>query len=264
MKQFWVRLSTRIDALSLRERIMLFAAVLAAVVFLSYWMILSPLFARQEILAENVARQQKTLADIETQIGAVATRSSFDPDAVNRARLATLQGEVRQSSSDLRSMQESLVEPERIARLLETILASNGKLKLVSLRTLPVTGLSEALPTGDPAAAQAESVAPPQAVLSPEKMAEAWVAKAAAAPARPDGQVTPGPELKLPELVYRHGVELTLEGRYVDMVNYMSQLESMPVRLIWGRARLDASGHPRTRLTLTLFTLSLEKDWMKL
>lgn len=264
MKQYWIRISTRIDAMSLRERVILFAAVLAAVVFLSYWMVLSPMFERQETLSENITRQQKTIAQIESQIGDVASKSSLDPDAVNRARLAVLQGEVRQLSSDLRTMQESLVEPERIASLLETILRSNGRLKLVSLRTLPVTGLSEALPTGDPSTPQAGTVSVPAAPVPPEMMAAAWIARSQAGSARPaDGEPAP-PELKLPELVYRHGVELTLEGGYVDMVNYLSQLEAMPVRLIWGRARLDASNHPRTRLTLTLFTLSLEKDWMKL
>jgi MSHA biogenesis protein MshJ len=40
-------------------------------------------------------------------------------------------------------MQKGLVAPERMAPLLETILRANGRLKLVSLRTLPVEPLSE-------------------------------------------------------------------------------------------------------------------------
>lgn len=272
MKQFWIRISTRVDALTLRERIMLFAATLAAVVFLAYWMVLSPMFASQEALAAEISRQQDTIRKIEEQISAVARDSALDPDEANRERLAALQGDVRQLGADLRSIQESLVEPERIAPLLESMLRSNGKLRLVSLRTLPVTGVSEALPTGNAptaSAVTAENEQPGsklQPSLAPADMAAAFIAQAKSAQAAQSAvpSAAPTAPIKLPELVYRHGVELTLEGGYLDMVSYMSQLEAMPVRLIWGRARLDASDHPRTRLTLTLFTLSLQKDWMKL
>jgi MSHA biogenesis protein MshJ len=48
------------------------------------------------------------------------------------------------------------------------------------------------------------------------------------------------------------------------MVNYMDALESMPTQLFWGRAQLEVDEYPTARLTLTLYTLSLDKQWMKL
>jgi MSHA biogenesis protein MshJ len=44
----------------------------------------------------------------------------------------------------------------------------------------------------------------------------------------------------------------------------MDALESLPVQLFWGKARLDAQQYPNSRLTLTLYTLSLDQKWMKL
>ena len=73
-----------------------------------------------------------------------------------------------------------------------------------------------------------------------------------------------GAEVKAPELLYRHGVEIVLQGSYLDMVSYMAALEALPVQLFWGKASLDAQQYPNSRLTLTLYTLSLDQKWMKL
>jgi MSHA biogenesis protein MshJ len=143
-------------------------------------------------------------------------------------------------------MQKGLVPPERIAPLLEAILRANGRLKLVSLKTLPVTTLTDGS-TPKPAPG-----APAPANGTP--------ATAPAAPAAP----VPPPVGKSPDLLYRHGVELTVRGSYLDMVDYMKALESLPTQLFWGKAQLDAEEYPNVRLTLTLYTLSLDPKWMKL
>lgn len=247
MKQLWIRLSTRVDALSLRERIMGFAAVLALVVFAAYALVLGPLFDKQERLAALIEQQQSAIVRIEGQVDQMVRAAQVDPNAATQVRLVEVLAEINRLGGDLRAMQGSLVSPERITPLLEQMLRSNGRLRLVSLRTLPVTGLSEALPVGE--AAQATGAA-----IAADSAGAGAAAKGAAAPVA----------ARAPELVYRHGVEMTLEGRYLDMVSYLSALEDMQVQLIWGAARLDASDYPQARLTLTLFTLSLEKDWMKL
>ena len=277
MKKLWLRIATRIDAMSLRERTMVFAAVLASVVFLSYALVLSPLSEKQERLSQQISKQQGDIARIDAEISTMAQVSRTDPDSANRIRLAVLQGESDKLSADLRAMQESLVTPERIAPLLDQMLRSNGKLRLVGLRTLPVTGLSEELPAlaaSAPVQAPATSATPAAAAAAPapagtgaSALPGAILAQVAApalpaqaAPAATTNVQTP----EAPELVYRHGVEIVLQGRYPDMVQYMSQLDTLPVGLIWGRASLDAREYPNARLTLTLFTLSLEKDWIKL
>jgi MSHA biogenesis protein MshJ len=74
------------------------------------------------------------------------------------------------------------------------------------------------------------------------------------------GAVTPKPG----SLLYRHGVEISVRGNYLDMIDYMTALESLPTQLFWGGARLDVEDYPTSRLTLTLYTLSLDSKWLKL
>lgn len=64
--------------------------------------------------------------------------------------------------------------------------------------------------------------------------------------------------------IYKHEVELVLTGNYLDMLSYMRELESMPERVYWSRSQMSVIEYPKARLSLNLFTLSLEKKWINL
>jgi MSHA biogenesis protein MshJ len=249
MKQQWLKLTTRLDAMSLRERAMVFAGSAAAIVFLIYMMLLDPLLARQNALLAQLKQQQNQVAGIDMEISGKVAAFGVDPDEAVRAQLKQAGQESDKASAALRALQKGLVTPERIAPLLEHLLRGNGKLQLLSLSTLPVSGISE-IGAGFDAVTPAAPPAPPAPAAQPAAAAGA-VAKPAA-PAKP------------PELLYRHGVEVVLQGGYVDMVNYMAALEALPSQLFWGKAKLDAGDYPNARLTLTLYTLSLDKKWISI
>lgn len=245
LQQQWIRLGARLDALTLRERAMVFVAVTAAVLFLIYTVAVEPLLVRQKALQSEILQQQNQVSGIDLEIAAKAQGFVLDPDAPAHAHLKQTAAEIERLGATLLAVQKGLVAPEKIAPLLEHLLRGNGQLKLVALKTLPVTGLNDAASAGASAvaAATAQAPAPPGAASAP-----------ASAPAT----------AKPRELLYRHGVEIVLQGGYLDMIAYMQALERLPVQLFWGAARLDAQSAPETRLTLTLYTLSLDEKWMKL
>ncbi|MBA5606710.1 type II secretion system protein M [Duganella sp. FT3S] len=263
MKAQWIKLCTRLDAMTLRERGMVFVAVAASIVFLAYTMVLEPLLAKQKVLLAQINQQQNQIAGIDREIAQMAAAFVVDPDAEGRARLQSLQKQIDEGSAALQNMQKGLVAPEKVAPLLEHILRGNGKLRLLSMKTLPVSGLSEArLEPGAPAVA-----APQQpAVAGPSGANAAPAAPAAGmAAAPPANAVAAAPAAPKPrELLYRHGVEIVLQGSYLDMIQYMDALQALPSQLFWGKAKLDAGQYPASRLTLTLYTLSLDTKWMKL
>ncbi len=65
-------------------------------------------------------------------------------------------------------------------------------------------------------------------------------------------------------LLYRHGVELSVEGGYGDLVTYLEALESMPEQLLWGSLQLKVERHPKAVLTLRVYTLSLDRNWLEI
>ncbi|SEN91365.1 MSHA biogenesis protein MshJ [Duganella sp. CF517] len=244
LQQQWLKLSTRLDALTLRERAMVFVAVTAAVLFLIYTMAVEPMLVKQKLLLAQIRQQQNQIAGIDMEITAKAQGFNLDPDAQEKARLHTARAEIDRVSAGLLAVQKGLVAPEKIAPLLENLLGGHGKLRLMAMKTLPVTGMSESF---------AESAPPAATVAAP-----------AAAPSQANPPIQPAAANKPRELLYRHGVEIVLQGSYLDMVSYMAALEALPVQLFWGKASLDAQQYPNSRLTLTLYTLSLDQKWMKL
>ena len=225
------QLRARIDALSLRERALVCLAVCALLAFGGHALVLAPMAAQRDALHAQIAQQRGAMAAIDEAIASRVQAFQHDPDAAARARLNALHHEMGVLGERLLAVEHGLVAPERMAPLIEAILRANARLALVSMRTLPAEPLAQAPAAGSPP------------VLAP-----------VAAPAAP--AATP--------LLYRHGIEVTVRGNYLDMVDYMSALEAMPTRMFWGSARLDVEAYPAARLTLTLHSLSLDRQWMKL
>jgi MSHA biogenesis protein MshJ len=248
LQQQWLKLSTKLDAMTLRERAMVFVAVTAAILFLIFTMAVEPMLARQKLLLAQIKQQQNQIAGIDMEITAKAQGFNLDPDAQERARLQAARAEIDRISAGLLAVQKGLVAPEKIAPLLENLLSGHGKLRLMAMKTLPVAGMNESFAQSAPAVAGG---AAPVA--------------ASAQPNQPNQPTQPAAAVQKPrELLYRHGVEIVLQGSYLDMVSYMAALEALPVQLFWGKASLDAQQYPNSRLTLTLYTLSLDQKWMKL
>lgn len=223
------------DALSLRERGMLLAAGAAVVMFIFYFLLLNPLLVKRTLLTGAIAQKNMEMANIDKEIALTRTAHETDPDQDARARLALLLKETDGLRGDLRRSQHGLVAPERMVSLLENLLRQHARLRLVSLRTLPVESV------GTPAVTQAT---PPVAGTAPV---------AALPPV-----VAPAPVL------HRHGVEVVVQGSYADMLAYMQALQAMPTSVFWGQAQLDAQAYPAANLTLTLHTLSTDESWMAL
>lgn len=64
--------------------------------------------------------------------------------------------------------------------------------------------------------------------------------------------------------VYRHGVELQLEGGYLEMLSYLSQLEKSDKKILWGSLNFSVVDHPKARMTVTVHTLGADKAWLAL
>jgi MSHA biogenesis protein MshJ len=79
----------------------------------------------------------------------------------------------------------------------------------------------------------------------------------------PQPVALPGAAEGAPPGFYRHGFEITVSGRYADLVDYLERLEALPWRLNWLEATLDATNRPVLSLTLTVHTLSLEEAWLR-
>lgn len=64
--------------------------------------------------------------------------------------------------------------------------------------------------------------------------------------------------------IFRHGVEVVVRGGYFDLLGYLAELEKLPWQLYWGDASLSAEAWPVSQLTFTIYTLSLDRTWLRI
>ena len=83
----------------------------------------------------------------------------------------------------------------------------------------------------------------------------------ASAPATTQSAEVPAP-LSATDGLFKHGVEITVEGSYQELAAYLARLEQAEAKLLWSSVSLSAENHPRLVLTLTVYSLSLERAWL--
>lgn len=224
MKEQWRKIVEKIDALALRERALIFVMMSVVLITPINMLLLDPLRTKQKNLSQQLKEKQTQIDDLQTQLQGLAASSQVDPDVENRQRLKELRRKLEELEAPMETVQKSLVSPDKKVTLLEDLLVQNPRLRLVSLKTLPVASVLESK---------------------------------AIEPGKKGGAAVPSTSL-----VYRHGVQLTIEGGYHDLLQYLVAMEKLPWRVVWGEADLRVDEYPKIVLTLTLYTLSLEKVWM--
>jgi MSHA biogenesis protein MshJ len=73
-------------------------------------------------------------------------------------------------------------------------------------------------------------------------------------------RVLPGAQIEGASQLYRHGVEMTLTGSYQELLQYLSRLEGLQVRLLWGPGDLQVDNYPTVRLRVQVHTLSAQRS----
>ncbi|MBU1365963.1 MAG: type 4a pilus biogenesis protein PilO [Gammaproteobacteria bacterium] len=224
LRQQWKQLGRKYAALSRRERLLLAAALVLGPLLIGHALLVDPQWKRGKALQNTIATESASLATMQTQAASLQQELGIDPDAGRKAELAALVAQRDQLDEQLRQLGSALVRPEEMNGLLERLLARNAGLRLISLKTLA-----------------------PQSVLLRDKAQEA------------DGK----PVERSFDL-YRHGVEIRLEGSYGQLQEYLAQLEKLPQRLLWGQLNYRVGEYPRAEMTLTVYTLSPDKTWLTL
>lgn len=226
MKDALKKLGARFDAMKPRERLMVFIAGVAIIAGLSFVLSIDGALTRNKILTASVDKNRAELTQLQAKNAELSRALAQDPDASGRKHIDELRGQLGSYDTELRGVQQGLVPPGRMAGLLEEMLSRDSHVHLVKLRTLPVSALVE----------------PASAPL-------------------PEGQ-PPDKSEPTRNLVYKHGLELTVEGNYLELLDYQARLEKLPWRMFFARATIDSTDYPRVLMTVTLYTLSLEEAWL--
>jgi MSHA biogenesis protein MshJ len=208
----WRRTAAKFDALSVRERVMVSAAVMVALLALVYTLMIEPELKKQQRSTAAMLQKQSELRALDAQVQGLLAARAQDPDRARRERLAQLAGQVKELESSINAEERRFTRPAQMRGVVEGVLGRARGVELVELKTLAVTTLS--------------------AKESRDRV------------------------------IYRHGLELTVAGSYLDLLAYLRALEALPTQLYWGALSIDASKYPQVLMKLTVYTLSLDRAWL--
>lgn len=62
--------------------------------------------------------------------------------------------------------------------------------------------------------------------------------------------------------IFRHGIEISVRGSYADLAAYVKQVEALPWKIRPESLVIKTETWPVSTMTLTLYTLSLERAWL--
>ena len=208
-----LRYAERFDAMSLRERVLIFLAAASVLVMIADSALFEPFLSRQKANSQKIQQQQDEIRAMQVQLQAYAQSGLSTTAVAKRQRVEKRKEDLVALDREIATKQGELVTPERMAQMLADILRRNPDMELVGMRTLAATDFSQSGSAGGLG-------------------------------------------------MYRHGVEITVAGTYINLLNYVAQLERMPVRLFWGGMDLQVGAYPRCTMKLTVYTLSTEKTWL--
>lgn len=224
----WKRLSARYNALVQREKMLVALAIALGPLLLVSTLFHDPVVAKSRRVQQAAKAAEMNRNELLNQLTSLQSVMQLSPDAALQAELTQIQTAGAASMTRLASLKNTLVSPAEMNAMLEQVLTRQPGLRLVGLRTLP-----------------------------PESLIERDSKASGIMPGTPAG----GPAAFD---LYRHGVEIRLEGGFADLYAYLAQLEQQGKRLLWGRLSFNVVEHPRAQMTLVIYTLSTEKTWLTL
>jgi len=212
------------DQRVLRERILMAVAAVFLIGGLLWLMLVDPALARLNSLDSQQQQAQTELAALQIQVAELEAVVQENPAERQRQALNSKQKRLANLDDSVSQRGRELIAPEAMVKLLRELLSAQTKLELVGLDVLkPEPIYNDEGPSSQPSTS---------------------------------GQPEPEP------LFYRHGADLRLVGRYLDLLNYIEQLEALDVRLGWELLHYNVEQYPEGQALIRVQTLSLGKAWL--
>jgi len=215
---------------SLRERLVVQLAALVVVATIIDTIALAP--TRKE-----AARVRGELGGAKSELE--KTRAAIEEQA--RQSQSYIEGrktdllQRRKAAEDvIRQAQVDLISPQQMKRQLAAILEKFPQMSIVAMNSIAPVPLGFATPSKSSGSNAAASAQVPK--VAPNVVAG----------------------------LYQHGLEVTVEGHYLDLIGYLQTLEHAPHRVYWRDLDLAVNdkGIPVTKIGM--FTLSRDPTWLSL
>lgn len=264
------QLTNQINARNIRERVLIF---IASILVLSWFLnvaLLDPIFAKERQLIAQINTDQGELNNLEAEINILRHGGVLNPNQKELNRIKELTEKLKDLHHQVQSSQSNVVIAERVPDMLQDILSQHQALTLVSIRTLPTDDLTSKTKQKQQ---QGRTTDEKQYDETVKNMLKSDInddlAAAELDPNKKMAEMQKKYEEKkklvtnVPKL-FKHGIEIKIRGSYGQLVDYTHALEKLDWRMGWAELTLESKNYPESELTIIVYTLSLESEWIKI
>jgi MSHA biogenesis protein MshJ len=220
MPSLLTNLMEKIDSRILRERILIFLTLLAAIFFIWNFLLQAKYDNQRTALKSQQTQIITEQRNSESQLATLTQSMASDPAIAKKNEIDALTRKIEAIEAQLSSMGQGLISAELLPKVLEEVLQRTSKVKLLQVRTLPATELQlAAVNTG---------------VNNSQQNANGTG-------------------------VYKHGVFIRVAGSYSQLIKLMQEIESLDSKFYWEALDYTVNQYPEATIDIRVFTLSSEE-----
>ncbi|MFL0802092.1 MAG: hypothetical protein K6L81_00095 [Agarilytica sp.] len=227
--EWWIKKTEVIDAKPVRERGIIALLILAVVWSGFNFAFLMPMDKEKSKLKLRMDSAEQELKKLTAQETVLAKALTNDPNAVKKKEINQLEKKLIDLEKNLQTLSAGLIPAGALPEALHDVLRNVGSLKLLGMQTLAPSKL--------------------QLVRAEQEETETDEEK--------------GDDLAEDDVdnvgVFKHSVVVALEGKYFDVVSYLSALENLPWKFYWESIDYEVDKYPRARVLIEVYTLSTDE-----
>ena len=235
MKEKWIVLQERFESLEQRERLLIAGALLALLFLLWDFGLTQPMKDEYQLLQarERVASQAITSSEAESQV--LASLNKKDPNEAVKRELEKLNEEIEKLDQQLDELSSGLVSAKDFPLVMKDLLLASEGIELINLYTLPSEAI-DIMEEGEEAQSNSDEISMNDFISDPVGDSE-------------KGNIQ----------LYRHNLNLRLQGSYQSVLKFVQTLEASNWQFYWESMEYEVRSYPDAKVSLNVFTMSADR-----
>lgn len=261
----WLQYQEKFLLLTKREKnIILFAGVFL-ILYLGFTFAIEPNIKRAEQEKARIKDLKTSINTAQTSIALYQEALTTDPNAAVSQEIAEQKALLGNVDEELIALTSKLINPVQMRIALVELLALQPGVSLSSFEVIAPSALFVANDkvAGDDNSQLGEVDSPESIEAATARQNSSQQENAQQASANNAGASnTESNNADETVALYRHGIKLTLTGRYSALQAYLADLEQLQWKFFWQEFDLKVTEYPNNELSVTLYSLSTERKFI--
>ncbi|MGB1197573.1 MAG: hypothetical protein ACPG46_00915 [Thalassotalea sp.] len=229
MNKFWQTYSDKFQVITLREQMLILLTGAVAIVFILHSLFIDENTIRSNTFIKDNKKIAVQLKSKQQTIAIFEQALSEDPNQQVNEQILQYENQLGQIDSALLALTSDLIDPIQMRFALIDLLKLQKGVSLKAFEVIP---------------AQVVALNSTQAPLNETEPVARTI------------------ENEQVLTLYKHGIKLTLSGSYLQLRDYMSQLEQLQWTFFWHKFDYNLTQYPTGKLEVELYSLSTKREFI--